>query len=279
MSVNSQLILGSKNSAGEKIATWILTYPRFFHGEFMTHRVFSRNAASSRAIPIEKALDAICENPAGPEFWGMNRAGMQATVEASLEERQLAKMWWKESANKAVISAEKGNALGLHKQIVNRVAEPFSHITVIATATDVHNFFSLRAHKDAQPEFQILAYQMLKQYVEFDFVTRDIHLPLTDESDHQDRIASSIARCARVSYVNHKKETTVEEDKILVDRLATSGHWSPFEHVAFARPGERFANFYGWRQARISYMDQCAKPFKSLESILEEIPEWIKEYI
>ena len=119
---------------------------------------------------------------------------------------------------------------------------------------------------------------MLKQYVEFDFVTRDIHLPLTDEAD-EDRIVSSIARCARVSYVNHKKETTLEEDKILVNRLATSGHWSPFEHVAFARPGERFANFQGWKQARISYMEQYAKPFKSLESILEEMPEWIKQYV
>jgi thymidylate synthase ThyX len=68
----------SESEYGDRITTFELEYPRFIHGELMTHRLFSRNAASSRAIPINKMMDQVLTAPAMPVEWGLNKSGMQA---------------------------------------------------------------------------------------------------------------------------------------------------------------------------------------------------------
>lgn len=197
--------------------------------------------------------------------------------------RQLSKEYWLKARDSAVEYAKILNKIGLHKQIANRILEPWMHITVLLTGTEFENFFALRAHKDAQPEFQKLAYLMLDLYQQSEpkQLGRDEwHIPFGDKLDLDKvtelaikseangfgveeemenailnaRLKISVARCARVSYLNFDGKDDYEADIALADRLASSGHWSPFEHCATPHlSGEipiRCGNFLGWKQYR-----------------------------
>jgi thymidylate synthase ThyX len=263
--ITAQIILDSINKYGNRLVTWELTYPRFIHSEFMTHRCFSRNAASSRAIPINKVIEKIREEPAFFEQLGLNRAGMQSIELATEAIAKAFKEEWNGNAVSICGLVEYwSDRFKLHKQILNRILEPFQHITVIASATEVDNFFHLRAHEAAQPEFQVLAYRMLNTYINSEPVERTEHLPYT--------------RCARVSYCRHKdsERFTPTQDVDLFNRLKESGHWSPFEHVAFAAHRPTFGNFKGWNQIRHSYDKPKVKYQKhEWERHLELRPSWI----
>jgi thymidylate synthase ThyX len=250
-------------------------YPRFIHSEFMTHRVFSRNAASSRAIPIKKMIAAIREEPAMPVHWGRNQSGMSAreAVEPEIEARARAE--WQAALDDALRHAERLSdaEIDLHKQLVNRLLEPFAWITVIVTATEWANFFTQRAHEDAQPEIKRLAELMLEAYrasEPADVAAGAWHLPLVqpDERDLPDAFLCklSVARCARVSYLTHDGKRDHDRDIELYERLlggGANGHWSPFEHVATpaAAADVRSANFVGWEQFRKRFPDEVAATF------------------
>lgn len=263
--ISAKILLDSMSPSGCRLTTWELTYPRFIHSEFMTHRAISRNAASSRAIPIEKMIERVMTKPARPVWWGKNQSGMQAYEEVDEETQGAAILDWNAARNDAVKWARKLAALGLHKQIVNRVLEPWMHITVIATATDWENFFHLRCAEDAEPNFRALARQMRDLYragpLPSMSAVGEWHLPLTTPEDVQacgsgDAGAEllcklSVGRCARVSYLTHDGKRDLQADFDLHDRLSTSGHWSPFEHVAQAREDQAYSgNFRGWTQYR-----------------------------
>ena len=227
-----------------RLTTIELNYPRFIHSEFMTHRQFSRNASSSRAIPIEKMLEQVQQNPAMPIHWGKNQPGMQAREE--IEYIDTAKYRWTLAAEQSIIYAAKLNSMGLHKQVVNRLLEPFQYIKVIVTATEYANFFSLRLHPDAQPEMCALAKAMkdaMDNSIPEELEHGEWHLPYISNDDWcgfsfgnytiEDLIKFSVARCARVSYLNHDSSAPdVEKDSSLYDRLLKDGHMSPFEHIA-----------------------------------------------
>lgn len=184
MPIKAEIIADSINIKGNRLTTFILEYPRFIHAEFMTHRMFSKNAASSRAIPIEKMIQQVQDNPAMPEFWGKNKSGMQANEELSdspsvticltpnnklsesetISEKEAAKRIWINARNSAIDFVRSMNLLGVHKQIANRILEPWFHIRIICSATEYENFFALRAHVDAQPEIRVLAERMLEAY-------------------------------------------------------------------------------------------------------------------
>lgn len=239
MTMSAKIVADSISINGIRLTTMELNYPRFIHSEFMTHRVFSRNAASSRAIPIEKMLKQVQENPAMPVHWGKNQPGMQAREE--IENSRDAALEWKRCAIDAVESAEWLSQYNLHKQIVNRVLEPFQYIKVIVTATEWYNFFKLRLHKDAQPEIQELAHQMKKAMVDSspkELIHGEWHLPYIQVEDctkttTDNFVKLSVARCARVSYLNHDNSSpSVEKDIALYNKLLEAGHMSPFEHVA-----------------------------------------------
>lgn len=262
MTISAKIICDSISPHNVRLTTMLLRYPRFVHAEFMTHRVFSRNASSSRAIPIEKMIQAVLDEPAMPIHWGKNQKGMQAGEELSLSEIEHAKRGWREAMMEAVDNARMLNELGLHKQIVNRVLEPFSHITVVVTATEWNNFLHLRDHEDAQPEIAELARQCRVE-LELNHPTPlgwgDWHLPFIDlKSEYQvvERLCQvgrttrdmpkpaevydvlvkmSAARCARTSYLTHdKKNPTIDEDVALYERLVGGVplHASPTEHQA-----------------------------------------------
>lgn len=229
-----------------ELFTLELKYPRFIHAEFMTHRMFSRNASSSRAIPVNKILDNITEEPATPVHWGKNQPGMQAREELDDTE---GKRIWGVATKRAVEAADYMNHAGYHKQIVNRITEPYQFIKVVVTATEWDNFFKLRLHEDAQPEIYELARCMFEameasdpRYIEVDdpipyhlpFIRmNDLEYWAIDEVSTEDLIKASVARCARVSYMNHDgTNPDIRKDIELHDRLLEAGHMSPFEHVA-----------------------------------------------
>lgn len=263
MTFEAKIIADSVSKDGKRITTMQLKYPRFIHAEFMTHRVFSRNASSSRAIPVKRMIEMVRCNPAMPIHWGANQAGMQAKEELPRHERARVEWLWREAAEAAADFAQNMEALGAHKQVVNRILEPFQWISVVVTATEWDNFFELRDHEDAQPEIRHLA-RMMKARMDDSkpklLLGGQWHLPYV--SDHELspdgeiaqylRVFSSVeswvqanilkhalmvsaARCCRVSYLKHDgTPASVAEEVALCDRLigARPLHASPFEHQA-----------------------------------------------
>lgn len=266
MTITAEVIKDSISEDGVRLTTMALTYPRFIHAEFMTHRMFSRNASSSRAIPVEKMIERIIKEPAEPIHWGLNQPGMQADTELPWAQLVATRTEWLHARDAAVKSARIMHANGAHKQIVNRILEPFMHITVLVTATEWENFYRLRRHRDAQPEIHALADEMYAAqaastpnelkfgewhlpYVADDDLDAAIKLAITElkdkrfdmELDDVERLTTSIAcristaRCARVSYLTHDgQQPSVEKDNDLFTRLMVSQpmHSSPAEHQA-----------------------------------------------
>lgn len=231
--------------------------------EFMTHRVFSRNASSSRAVPVRKMLDHIRNNPSMPVWWGKNQPGMQAKEEMDPFSKERAKEKWLEACRDAVRHAQDMMEMGVHKQIANRLIEPFAHINTIVTATEWDNFYNLRCHPDAQPEIQALATIMKKQFQDSNprsLFWEEWHLPYISNAELGDAtitvdslIKYCVARCCRVSYMNHDgTNPDPAKDLDLHDKLLASGHLSPFEHAAkpALKRDEWHGNFRGWIQYR-----------------------------
>lgn len=289
MGFSAKILADSISPRGARLTTWELRYPRFIHSELMTHRVLSRNTASSRAIPASRMRENVLRDPVVPVHFGANQKGMQAVQEVA--DKEAALRWWMKGLEDAARLHEEGERLGVHKQIVNRVIEPWMYITAIVSATEWGNLYHLRYHKDAQPEFQHLVKLMWPVYRRSKPKVLQVgewHLPLIGEEDRdlarleaetgrqcfdqdccfdptqfEDEISErlrkiSVGRCARVSYLTHDGRRDLREDVALHDRLAKTaqagepGHWSPFEHVAqaLADPQERSGNFVGWGQYR-----------------------------
>lgn len=282
MTIEAKIIEDSISLEGKRITTFQLLYPRFIHAELLTHRVFSRNASSSRAIPVKKMIQMVREEPAMPIHWGKNQPGMQAKEELLLGDKMHAERLWRMAAIKASQMAEDMMELGLHKQVTNRILEPFQHISVVLTATDFNNWFELRAHPDAQPEIQALAKAMQFEMAcsepnELDW--GDWHLPYVTPDERNDQFFKnnpellrqiSAARCCRVSYLKHDGSVaSVSDDLALCEKLigAKPLHASPFEHQAtpdefdevhgYHYP-ELHGNFTGW----IQYRKQIEHRFK-----------------
>lgn len=262
----AEMLADSLHPEGSRLTTMLLTYPRIIHSEWLTHRTHSRNAASSRAIPVEKQIQAVIDDPFIPIHWGVNQSGMQAY--RVHPDPNYCEDVWRESLNDAIFHAKRLNALNLHKQIVNRVIEPYSWITIIATSCGPgwRNLFKLRCHEAAEPHFQKIA--RMAEQLWYDHKPRmmavgEWHLPLfgfegDDEIPVNDRKKISAARCARVSYLTHDGRRDVSKDMELHDRLIKSDpkHMSSFEHQAQCVMGYPLTELYngnleaGWVQYR-----------------------------
>jgi thymidylate synthase ThyX len=223
----------------------------------MTHRAFSRNASSSRAIPVKRLIDDVKRDPALPIFWGKNQPGMQSREELPRALQQEAKLIWLQARDNAVRMAELMADCNAHKQIVNRLIEPYAHINVVVTATEWDNFFALRLHPDAQPEIHELARVMNDALTASSPQLGQFHLPYVLPEEHnrpfEIKMLLSAARCARVSYLTHEgKKPDFDDDLKLANRLLASQHMSPFEHAARALSlaSSWCANLRGWKQAR-----------------------------
>lgn len=249
-----------ETSSGVRIVTYELVYPRFIHSEFMTHRMLSKNAASSRAIPVEKNIEHIRANTAMPIHWGKNQPGMSAKEECNTRitaPRSDVDNWtysreevWNMARDSAIACAQMLHETGYHKQIVNRLLEPFTFIKVVCTGTEFANLFHLRCHPDAQPEFQELARCMKEAYDKHHSIVLEPgewHVPYyrsgfwsrqntahyVEEHPLEDALKMSISRCAQVSY--RKEDDSIEKANKIVGMLFpvdSPKHLSPFEHQA-----------------------------------------------
>lgn len=255
------IVTDSVSPDGIRLTTFQLRYWRSIHSELMTHRDFSRNAGSSRARPSKAIIEQVRTNPWGPIHWGLNQAGMQAHRELEGDALWAAQAAWKMAAQSAADMAEHLNNIGTHKQVVNRLLEPFTYIDVLVTATNYANWFALRDHPDAQPEIQELAKLMRIEYgVNFPKLLKpgEWHLPYTTDEDwevaerycrdsrttrgkptHEEKLEIvrriSVARCARVSYRAFDGTVSpIEKDLERYDKLLASQplHASPAEHQA-----------------------------------------------
>ena len=243
--ISAKILLDSVASNAPRLTTWLVTMPRVILAEWNTHRAFSRNAASSRAIPVEKCLKQVRENPFIPLVWYKNKPGMQGTVRLEGAELDRAISEWLLARDLAVAQAEAMNRLGIHKQIVNRLIEPWRYVEVLMTCCDLgmQNFFSLRAEDAAEPHMQDLAYKMLELYNTSTPKTLkpgEWHIPYGDNMPQgltwEVQLKIAVARAARLSYENFDGTFSVEDDIKLHDRLALQGHWSSFEHIAQVFP-------------------------------------------
>jgi hypothetical protein len=222
---------------------------------------------NSRAIPSSKFIADVIANPAMPVSWGKNCKGMQANEDLPQESQDKAKEIWLETRDMVIKNVEKLLELGLHKQIANRMLEPWFNITVLATGTEWDNFFKLRLHKDAQPEIYELAKQMeiAMNNSEPVYVPVDgWHIPFGDKCEgltFEQKLKVAVARAARVSYNNFEGEIDFQKDFKLHDDLKESGHFSPFEHCAQALASKiRSGNFVGWAQYRKTISNESGSP-------------------
>jgi hypothetical protein len=260
MSFAAKILADSLSEIGHRLTTFEVTFPRIILAEFNTHRMFSRNSASSRAIPIKTMLKMVEEDPYVPTHWGKNQKGMAAAEELSPEAQVLALEQWLRARDNAVDVVRRLQMpdIDLHKQLANRLLEPFMWHTVIVSATEWENAFNLRDNAAAHPEIQKIVHWMKDLYRSNlpDHVPAGAwHLPLvwgqelhggpkegtwvvgdrvleTKEVDWPRLAKISVARCGRVSYLTHDGKRDQEEDLGLYQRLVTPGHMSPLEHAA-----------------------------------------------
>lgn len=254
-------------SSGHEIITWELMYPRYIHAELMTHRAFSRNAASSRATPLRVTLEEVRKRPAFFSYVGANRPGMVAGEELTGVDLEQFHAEWNYLAEYVAGRVEGMSArYGIHKQTLNRALEPWLFIRTIVTATDTENFFRLRLAPDAQPEMQDLARCMFESMTKAEAKSSDFHFPYFDGSTtpRDELVIRNVAAAARVCVMQHDgKPSPFEQDADLVRRLLDGWHLTPFEHFAIAGShGVRYANLTGWISMRFSIEDAGLKnPF------------------
>jgi thymidylate synthase ThyX len=334
--IKAEIVADSINAAGNRITSMVVTFPRFILAELNTHRMFSRNSASSRAIPFEKMVKSVEENPFIPMAWQKDHKGMQGTKYFTEEESKTLRRDWLSCRNEVLAKAKELAEQGVTKQLCNRLLEPFMYHTVIITATDWENFFALRCPRyeipnsrgfegkqfrsrknvinaldshggypqsvsvaktlpmvdwlltnkgQAEIHMMTLAEAMwdaFNESVPIGLIAGQWHIPFGDQID-LDKLKDSMfydhsvedeneeadierykamiatARCARISYTvvgEEGKPDNYVNDIKLHDRLAESGHWSPFEHCAKAMTEDQrgilgySGNFKGWLQYR-----------------------------
>lgn len=288
MGFEAKILLDSISPAGHRLTTFQLTFPRVILAEFNTHRAISRNAASSRAIPLKKMIEQVMTDPFVPMVWPLNQPGMQGSHEMADPVYCLKE--WLIARDNAVKSAQALERV--HKSLPNRLLEPWLFTTVIASATEWENFFYLRQNENLIPQ-PLREWKDLLQLIDLDFPAEPHmqviagmarlhyrastptlrraeawHLPLVigndldylmNEYPNQDETWAkiSVGRCARVSYLTHDGKREPKADIELHDRLLKDLHLSPFEHAAQCDPNlekgqgtSAWGNFRGWSQYR-----------------------------
>ena len=271
--INVELIKYSEcEETSKRIATFLVTMPKFIQTHINSHRSLSKNSASSRAIPARKLRYQVLWNPFIPVFFGNNKPGMQSGTSLKGFKLFLAKQVWLLSRLWPVFLHFIGEKINLHKETLNRIIEPWIITEVLITATEWKNFIQLRNNEMAQPEIKIVAEEiskLLKNNLPNKLKVGEWHMPFLIKEDLNLSLEKqkmiSTARSARVSYfLSSIKTSDIEKDIKLCERLSSSGHWSPFEHVAQAQNNEeRFGNFVGWKQYRKEFEGESGGDFSS----------------
>ncbi len=267
--IKAKVLADSVSEAGHRVTTMEVTGHRFILAEFNTHRAFSRNSASSRAIPYAKMREKALSQTAYPVSWPAEQRGMQGGAELDADTIEWCELSWDRAVRAAVDEADYLHDKGVHKSVISRLIEPFVGHTIIVSSTDYSNFFAQRSHPDAQPEIRVLSEAMEAALAASEpriLKANEWHRPLIsceDELDVRTRCQGdqiqvdkflnqiSAARCGRVSYLTHDGKRDHSADIDLYNKLTNHVpmHASPLEHVA--TPGKpKRGNFTGWVQLR-----------------------------
>ena len=251
--ITAKILADSVSPEGIRMTTFEIEYPRFILAELNTHRMLSKNSASSRAIPVAAMHDHIRANTATPVHWGKNQPGMQAKTELEASDKTMAMYLWAKARDAAIDFARQLSDLGSHKQIANRVTEPWMIMKTVISGTEWANFFWLRDHEDAQPEIALLANKMRLAYIASQpqqLQPGEWHVPYVntyrdspssmlrylDSEDNditaQEAVIVSASCCAQVSY--RKSDDSFEKANKIYKQLIESepAHASPVEHQA-----------------------------------------------
>ena len=205
---SAKVLAHSISQSGVTLMTMEIEYPRFILAELNTHRMLSKNSASSRAIPVTKLRKHISEYPATPVYWGKNKAGMSATEE--VDDIEFAKRLWNDAKEwSLLISEAMSDKCDLHKQIANRITEPFVTMKTVISGTEWANFYHLRDDPAAQPEFRVLARLMREAH------DKSIPTLLRAGEWHLPYIEYSRDQGGKMRYFNDDKEITLDDAKII----------------------------------------------------------------
>ena len=265
--ISAEILEDSVNDKGKRLTTFKLIYPKFIHTHILTHRVFSRNTSSSRAIPPAKLARLVRENPAMPIYWGKNRSGMKATEEVDTAE---ACKWWLESMESALARHEIGMRMDIHKEVLNRVIEPYAHVVVVLSGTEFDDAIDVRTNQEG-PQAETartfwLMGDLLVNNSPKELKDGEWHLPLVSLSErtgnHINDAYVSAARCGRVSFL--LPDLTYEEDMAKGAAMESVKHWSPLEHQATPydpriHTEDAQRNYRGWVQLRALVDGKCKK--------------------
>lgn len=268
--IKATVLAHSITTAGKELITWEIEYPRLILAELNTHRMLSRNSFSSRAVPFLKMLEQLQGQPVR---FGANQAGMQDKGEdysAMIKYEDgygeftvLPQSAWELAKKSAIDFAKAFFDAGYHKQVYNRLLEPWQMQKTVLSATEVDNFFWLRDDDAADPTIRELA-RVMKAAKEASIPELlqpgEWHLPYVDcirdnkgkQSFYiraeepvnpnamgmatpltiEEAIKVSCARCAAVSYRNEGYDLAKSLE--VYDRLIGSEkkHASAFEHCA-----------------------------------------------
>lgn len=251
-----EIVLDSVNPyTGQRLTTFSLSYPQYIHNHILTHRAFSRNSSSYRAMSTGRVIKEDLVYP----IWTKEKRGMQGQPLDLINPTEYAicleaDLIVQELYEKTLKAVEHLQTLGMHHQNTNEYLRPFNNIYTLITATDFENFFTLRCSNQAKPEIEALARAMRVEYSMSVPIQRYVHLPFIEVDEKEDLTLTdanltSAARCARISY--QSKGFSLEQDLELGRRLYEDKHLSPFEHSAFARKDfVNYANFYTWQSYR-----------------------------
>lgn len=277
--ISAKVIADSVTQSGNRMTTLEIEYPRFILAELNTHRMLSKNSASSRAIPAKNLREHIKQNSAGPVYWGKNQAGMQATQEISGPDRSHALYVWEKARADALKWSEVlSDQLSVHKQIANRIVEPWMTMKTVISGTEWANFYYLRDHPDAQPEIRELAHKMHEAHrasVPQLLHSGEWHVPYVNvnrnsatggirystasggELTAEEACIVSASCCAQVSY--RKNDDTLEKAKKIFDQLIYSkpAHASPVEHQATPMHTDA-SNYQRWEPG-ITHCDRSGR--------------------
>lgn len=256
-------ILADSTWRGHRLTTFRAKIPKYMLAQLATHRMLSKNSASSRAIPPEKMIAIVEDDPFIPARVGLKHTGMQASsyIEAGNPRYDQFLRVWQQAIDWAIRNARALAELEISKQILNRVIDNFAMINIVISATEWSNFLALRAHEDAQEEISILAYLILdalNNNSPIELKSGEWHIPFGDIFD-ENRLSElsqtttievdeikrriAIARCARVSYNNFSGKDDYSLDLKLFGQLLDDRHMSPFEHVAYAMSKSEYTRF------------------------------------
>lgn len=259
--IRATVIADSVSPAGHRLTTLEVTYPRQILAEVNTHRVFSRNSASSRAVPVHRMLEQVKTDPFVPLVWREAKPGMVGGEILTGAAAANATDRWLAARDSAVTHAEFMLAMGLHKTMPNRLLEPWAWHTAIISGTTWTGFWAQRCAPGAEDHMQATANAMRAAYDASTPRPVDYgegHLPyISDEERGQltpaQQLQVSAGRCAQVSYLNHgRRDVAADLARFAKLAAAEPPHWSPMEHQATPLPpgGLQVGNFTGWYQHR-----------------------------